>query len=105
MDKDGDGFTELDDYLQWMAAPHFMITPDANVDVDLGQMFFGYSGNATYWSSNVDGGTASVMGQMATFKPSRCGFVSWRVGVTDSAGGWSSKDIVAFVSNGSPSCP
>jgi hypothetical protein len=105
MDKDGDGFTELDDYLQWMAAPHFMMKPDANVDVDLREMFVGYSENATYWASNADGGTATVMGQMAAFKPSRCGFVSWRVGVTDSLGGWSSKDIVAFVSNGSPSCP
>jgi hypothetical protein len=104
-DKDGDGFTELDEYLEWMALPHYIIEPNTSVDIDLGKMFAGYTRNVTYWASNSVGGLAIIARQAASFRPDRCGFVSWRVGVMDSEGSSSSKDIVAFVSNGSSACP
>jgi hypothetical protein len=104
-DKDGDGFTELDEYLEWMALPHYIIEPNTSVDIDLGKMFAGYTKNVTYWASNSVGGLAIIARQAASFRPDRCGFVSWRVGVMDSEGSSSWKDIVAFVSNGSSACP
>ncbi|MET0592788.1 MAG: T9SS C-terminal target domain-containing protein [Polyangiaceae bacterium] len=104
-DPDNDGFTAMDDYLEWMAAPHFVVTSNADIDVDLAKLFAGYSG-ATYAVPNAIGGSASLNGSTVSFKPSRCGFVSWRVTATDKAGSSSSKDIGAYVgTNGTLSCP
>lgn len=40
-DPDGDGYTELEDYLNWMAAPHF--TMENNLEIDLLPYFAGYT--------------------------------------------------------------
>jgi hypothetical protein len=96
-DPDRNGFTQLDDYLQWMSRPHFFTTVGATVAVDLGQAFVGYTSAPTYAASGVVNGTVTVAGRTATFRPSRCGLASWRVTVTDSAGSSMAKDMVAFV--------
>ena len=91
------GFTQLDDYLQWMAKPHFFTTVGASVAVDLGAAFVGYTSTPAYATSAAVGGTVTVSGKTATFRPTRCGLASFRVTVTDSAGGSMSKDMVASV--------
>jgi hypothetical protein len=103
-DKNADGFTELDEYLQWMATPHFFVDVSGKVDVDLAKLFAGYAG-AKYGASMPVGGTVSATGTTSTFQPNKCGFASWRVTATDSAGTSESRDLVAFVGKGSGSCP
>ena len=39
-DPDGDGYTDLEDYLNWMAAPHFIM--EDNLEIDLLPYFAGY---------------------------------------------------------------
>ena len=40
-DPDGDGYTDLEDYLNWMAAPHF--TMENNLEIELLPYFAGYT--------------------------------------------------------------
>lgn len=42
-DDDGDGYTHLEDYLNWMAEPHFSILPGKTIDVDLSTYLAAYS--------------------------------------------------------------
>jgi len=104
-DADLNGFTQLDEYLQWMAKPHFFTSIGRPVAIDLGQAFTGYTSAPVYTSAAVVNGAVAIAGRTATFTPARCGLASWRVTVTDSAGGTMSKDLVAYVDAGTGACP
>jgi hypothetical protein len=104
-DTDMNGFTQLDDYLQWMAKPHFFTSVGKSVTVNLAQAFAGYTSGPTYASAMVVNGSVSISGTTATFTPTRCGMASWRLTVTDSARSSMSKDMVAFVDAGTGTCP
>ena len=104
-DRDGNGFTELDEYLEWMAKPHYFTSVGQNVAIDLGQAFVGYTASPTYTASNAVGGAITVSGRTATFTSSACGLASFRVAVRDGAGATMTKDMVVFVDNGSGTCP
>ncbi len=52
LDEDGDGYTNLEEYLNWMAEPHFMNTKD---EVDLTKLFAGYNNKPTFTIMNVRG--------------------------------------------------
>ena len=43
-DPDGDGWTLLEDYLEFMAHPYIMIAPDGEGSIDLRQHFAGFFG-------------------------------------------------------------
>jgi len=105
-DTDRDGFTQLDNYLQWMAKPHFFTTMGASVAVDLAQAFVGYTSSPSYSSANAVNGTVTIAGTTATFRPTRCGLASFTLTVRDSAGSSMSKPMVAFVDAGATAaCP
>ncbi|MBN2576712.1 MAG: T9SS C-terminal target domain-containing protein [Deltaproteobacteria bacterium] len=105
-DPDGDGYTRLDDYLQWMAKPHFFTNPGAEVAIDLAQTFVGYTSSPSYSSSEVVNGTVSISGKTATFKATACGLAAWKLAVKDGAGNGVTKEMVAFVDAAAgASCP
>ena len=56
-DADGDGYTDLEDYLNWLAAPHF--TTDGATTIDLATYFAGYKAPA-YTFLPVEGVTVSL---------------------------------------------
>lgn len=68
-DADGDEYTNLEDYLNWLAAPHFDCTNGAPLDVDLAQFTRGYTNsNPVYTVSDaVNGSVALVAGRIARF--------------------------------------
>jgi hypothetical protein len=105
-DPDGDGYTQLDDYLVWMSKPHVFTSPGASVTVDLGLTFAGYTQSPTYSSSGAVNGTVTISGKTATFKAAKCGLASWNLTVKDGAGSSMTKPMVAFVdaAAGAP-CP
>ncbi|MGC4092951.1 MAG: hypothetical protein QM756_34710 [Polyangiaceae bacterium] len=105
IDTDGDGYTQLDEYLAWMAAPHYFTSVGKTVSIDLGAAFVGYTQTPTYTSSNVVNGSVAISGKTATFTPTKCGLASWTVKVSDSQGATMSKNMVAYVDNGSGACP
>ena len=69
-DADGDGFTELEDYLNWLAAPHASTALNTAVDVDLRPYARGL-GATTFAVSSPTGGTVTLLanGYTARFTP------------------------------------
>ncbi|HEY3760952.1 MAG TPA: S8 family serine peptidase [Verrucomicrobiae bacterium] len=53
---DGSGYTELEEYLDWLAAPHALTVTTNQVGVDLQQMF-GEVGNLSFFLTNAVNGT------------------------------------------------
>jgi hypothetical protein len=105
IDTDGNGYTQLEEYLAWMAKPHYFTSVGKSVSINLGQAFVGYTNGPTYTASNQTNGTVTVSGTTATFQATKCGMASWTLKVSDKDGGSMSKDMVAFVDNGSGTCP
>ena len=71
-DRDGDYYTDLEEYLNWMAAPHFRITANEELAIDLKPYFAGYKtfdivddGMRTYdgFDWTFDGTTLKVQAQ------------------------------------------
>lgn len=48
LDSDGDGYTALEDYLNWMAEPHFSVSLSTALTIDLHKYFAGYPTTASY---------------------------------------------------------
>lgn len=71
-DVDGDGYTALEDYLNWMAGPHHGCTNAATLNVDLTQYTRGFTNaslGSTYAVFNAVGGTVGLSGKTAQFTP------------------------------------
>ena len=97
-DPDKNGYTELEEYLNWMAEPHYFVTTGSQT-IDLKAMFVGYSKTTpTYSFSSVVNGTVAISGSTATFTASKCGFASFNLTVKDAAGATMTKTIGVFVS-------
>ncbi len=94
-DPDLNGYTALDDYLQWMAEPHVFAQANEAVEVSLGDLFLGFSKKSPSYA--VTSGSATVSGANATFSSAECGLQSFTVRVTDSEGTSMSKTIGVFV--------
>ena len=60
-DADGDGYTALEDYLNWMALPHFEIPLGKSVEIDLMPFFAGYPSSTSF--SIAEGDNTSISGQ------------------------------------------
>lgn len=71
-DPDGDGYSNLEDYLNWLAAPHVDGIRNANLDVDLTQFTRGFTNHSPIYAvSNPTNGTVSLLtgGRIARFTP------------------------------------
>lgn len=86
-DPDGDGFTNLEDYLNWLAAIHVDGTRGTNVDVELTQFTRGFTNNTpTYLVMSPTNGTVSLLNaKIARFTPTAnfYGLGSFQFKVTD----------------------
>ncbi|HKX26226.1 MAG TPA: T9SS C-terminal target domain-containing protein [Blastocatellia bacterium] len=71
-DPDGDGYTNLEDYLNWMAEPHVDCKAGSSVDIDLAALSRGYSNSGPSYSisGRVNGTVTLVHGRYARFTPS-----------------------------------
>ena len=86
----GDEYTELDRYLNWMAAPHYDCTNNATLDVDLSQYTRGFTLSPVRPVSGPVNGTVVLLGdgKTARFTPSAgfSGLAEFRFAVTDAQG-------------------
>jgi hypothetical protein len=101
-DFDGDGYTELEEYLAFMASPHFLTTPGKAVSLDSGKLFVGFTSSPSYSSPSAENGTVAITGETATFTPTGCGRTSFSVKVTDGDGSSMTRDVFVFVDG---TCP
>ncbi|HKW28080.1 MAG TPA: Ig-like domain-containing protein [Verrucomicrobiae bacterium] len=90
-DPDGDGYTDLEDYLNWLAAPHLDCIRNAYVDVDLMRFTRGFTNNSpVYTVSNPTNGTVVLLagGTIARFTPATgfYGTGGFQFEVTDASG-------------------
>ena len=106
-DLEGDGNTELEEYLAFMAAPHFMTTSGKSVSVDLAKAFAGFSNGPSYTSPSATNGQVTIAGTTATFTPSAsaCGASRFALKVTDKDGSTMTRDVFVFVDSAGAKCP
>jgi hypothetical protein len=90
-DPDGDGYTDLEDYLNWLAAIHTDCARGSHVDMDLTQFTRGFTNVSPVYSvSNpANGGVTLLAGQpVARFTPTAgfYGLGGFQFKVTDASG-------------------
>ncbi len=93
-DRLGDGWTELERYLEWMARAHYTFAKGETQVIDLAQFTKGYD-NGTYTISAPTGVTATVSGSKLTIKLANnfggVGYIKFTL--KDNAGDTFSRDI------------
>jgi hypothetical protein len=89
-DTDLDGYTQLDNYLEWMGGPHYFGAPGTPLNIDITELSKGYTSSPTFTLSNVTNGTAVLStgsgNKTVTFTPTAQGVASFQFTVTDAAG-------------------
>ncbi|MGC4087516.1 MAG: hypothetical protein QM756_06420 [Polyangiaceae bacterium] len=105
-DLEGDGSTEMEEYLAFMAAPHQSTTPGKAVSVDVAKLFVGFSNGPSYSSPSATGGQVAISGTTATFTPSAsaCGVARFALKVTDKDNSTMTREVLVFVDAGAK-CP
>lgn len=53
LDMNGDGYTELERYLDFMAQPHLFLQPGASVTIDVAPLFAGFTKTPVYYTSLI----------------------------------------------------
>lgn len=88
-DPDEDGYTNLEDYLNWLAKPHYDCTNGMTLDVELTQYTRGFTNfGPTYAVFGAVNGTVALSNRTARFTPSIStnGLGSFMFKVTDNTG-------------------
>ncbi|WP_316767161.1 Ig-like domain-containing protein [Pedobacter frigiditerrae] len=86
-DLDHDGFTNLDNYLEWMATSHVTASVNKVSTIDLKKLSKAYIDQPTYTTSAVLNGKVTINKDgLAQFTPTKDGLGSFQFTVTDAAG-------------------
>lgn len=86
-DPDKDGYTQLEEYLEFISHPYLLMEPSTSEDVDLAQYFRGYNSNPSFSavssSANVE---VEVNGDKLHIEATDAALASIKVKVTDAEG-------------------
>ncbi len=88
-DPDGDGFTQLEDYLNWEAEPNVECPANGSIEIDLQALTRGYTEKPVYTISATNGGAVTLVSKaLARFTPAASGAAlgGFTFTVTDAAG-------------------
>ncbi len=85
-DVDLDGYTNLDDYLQWMDQPNFSTSTGSMLTINLQELSRGFTDAVSYTVSNIKNGTYSLIGEIVEFTPVALGVGAFDFTVIDSVG-------------------
>ena len=87
-DNDGDGFTMLEDYLDWMATPHVTIGTDEVGTIDLKPLTAGFTTKLSYSIPDVSNLTLKIENDVISIKPNSSykGIKFFEIGITDAEG-------------------
>lgn len=92
-DANLDGYTNLDEYLQWMALPHYESPTGNKVSVNIQKLSRGFTSGVTYSVSNAVNGTTSLLSDVVEFTPTTNGLGSFQFTVTDNTGGTMTRKV------------
>jgi len=96
-DVDKDGFTQLDDYLNWMAQPHYFVNSGDKKVLTAADFFKGYENKPVYTFSNLKNGNVVLKGKEIQFTTVEKGFASFVITVKDADGDSMSRTVNFFV--------
>lgn len=96
-DADKDGFTQLDEYLDWMSKPHFFINSGEKLTLSAEDYFKGYEKKPTYTFSDLKNGNVVLKGKEIQFTAIDKGMTSFVITVKDADGDSMSRKINIFV--------
>jgi hypothetical protein len=96
-DSDKDGFTQLDNYLDWLAQPHYFVNSGEKTSLTVGDFFKGYEKKPVYTFSEVKNGKVVLNGKEVQFTPNGKGFGSFVISVKDADGDSMSRTINFFI--------
>lgn len=96
-DLDEDGFTQLDNYLDWMAQPHFFVKSGEQTVLNAADYFKGYEASPVFKFSDLTNGRVILKGKEVQFTPIESGFASFVLTVKDADGDTMSRTINFFV--------
>ncbi|MDR7212554.1 T9SS C-terminal target domain-containing protein [Flavobacterium piscis] len=97
LDVDKNGFTQLDEYLDWMAQPHFFINAGEKKELSAADYFKGYDKKPVYTFSDLKNGKIVLKGKDIQFTAIESGFASVVITVKDEDGDSMSRTINFFV--------
>ncbi|MEN0052849.1 MAG: T9SS C-terminal target domain-containing protein [Mucilaginibacter sp.] len=96
-DADKDGFTNLDNYLNWLSSTHYYTHANKPVSVDLKTLSRGYDKSPVYKITDAINGMATIdKNGMAQFNPTKPGMASFKFTVTDKAGSSFTRTVNIF---------
>jgi hypothetical protein len=96
-DADKDGFTQLDEYLDWMSKPHFFINSGEKLTLSAEDYFKGYEKQPSYTFSDLKNGNVVLKGKEIQFTAIDKGMTSFVITVKDADGDSMSRTINVFV--------
>jgi hypothetical protein len=96
-DTDKDGFTQLDNYLDWLATPHYFVNSGGKITFSASDYFKGYEKKPVYTFSEVKNGKVTLKGKEVQFTATNKGFASFIISVKDADGDSMSRVINFFV--------
>jgi len=87
-DPDKDGYTNLENYLEWMSVPHYYITLNGTQAINLASLTVGYTKSPVYSTVSAPNMNVTYSGSVATVTPAQNvkGINYLDVKVTDSDG-------------------
>ena len=86
-DPDHDGYTQLEDYLNWLAEPHYVIDIGGQQLVDLKKLFAGFTKSPAYKAETLSGSAlVTVDNGQLSMKVTEQGLTAVDVTVADSEG-------------------
>jgi hypothetical protein len=102
-DNDKDGYTNLEDYLGWMANPHYFVTTGNTLSVDLNNYTTGYTSKPVFSITSTTNCSASIKKDtLASVTFTGTGLSSFTFKVTDSQSSTKSYTVGVYVSDTDP---
>ncbi|GGF06711.1 pectate lyase family protein [Flavobacterium limi] len=92
-DLEEDGFTQLDNYLDWMAQPHFFVKSGEQTVLNAADYFKGYEASPVFTFSDLTNGRVVLKGKEVQFRPIEPGLASFVLTVKDADGDTMSRTI------------
>jgi hypothetical protein len=99
-DADLDGFTQLDQYLDWMGGPHYFIMPGTATSLDLTVLSRGYTNTPVFVTANAVNGAVMIdplNPGVALFTPAADGLAAFDFTVTDAEGATMTRTVNLLV--------